>query len=213
MSRASIRPWSGSAPRRAAPGRDRARPRPRRSGTALRERIGATDFLGYETETAEGVIRRDRQGRRRSRAPRGGRKGFARPQPDAVLRRVGRAGRRRRRDQRARLPRRGHRHAQEARRPHRPRRLDRRGDGAARHGGRTRRRPRRPLGHPRQPFGDPHPARGAAARARRPCGAEGLARLARPAALRLRPSEAGHAGGDSPRSRTSPTAWCSRTPR
>ena len=45
----------------------------------------------------------------------------------------------------------------------------------------------------RQPFGHPHPARGAAARARRPRRAEGLAGLARAAALRLRPSESDHA--------------------
>ena len=67
---------------------------------ALRERIGATDFLGYETETAEGVIRAIVRDGRRSRTPGSGRKWLARPQPDAVLRRGRRPGRRRRRDHR-----------------------------------------------------------------------------------------------------------------
>ena len=49
--------WSASAPRRGAPGRARARRRPKRSGSRLRERVGATEFLGYETESAEGVVR------------------------------------------------------------------------------------------------------------------------------------------------------------
>ena len=137
----------------------------------------------------------DPQGRRRGRPPRGGREGFDRPQPDAVLWRIGRAGRRRRRDHRIRVPRRRGRHPQEARRPRRPRRRDRRGERAAQHGGRTRRRPCRPVGDPGQPFGDPYPARGAPARAWRPRGAEGLARLARPPAVRLRPPEAGDGGG------------------
>ena len=48
--------WSASARRRAPPGRARARRRPRRSGSRLREKVGATEFLGYETETAEGVV-------------------------------------------------------------------------------------------------------------------------------------------------------------
>ena len=53
---ASTPRWSASAPRRARPGRVRARRRPKRSGSRLRERVGATEFLGYETETAEGVV-------------------------------------------------------------------------------------------------------------------------------------------------------------
>ena len=42
--------------RRAPPGRAPARPRPRRSGSRCATRLGATEFLGYETETAEGVV-------------------------------------------------------------------------------------------------------------------------------------------------------------
>ena len=193
-STASTRRWSASAPRRAAPGRARARRRPRRSGTRLRERVGATEFLGYETETAEGVIARDRQGRRRGRAAGGRREGLAHPQPDAVLRRVRAA----RSATSARSSGPGFRAVVSDTRKKLgdlvvARRRDRRGRRARRPGGRTRGRPRRALGDPRQPFRDPHPARGAAARARRPCRAEGLARLARAAALRLRPSEGDHA--------------------
>ena len=117
-----LRRRDGAPARRGAhaPGRARARPRPKRSGTRLRERVGATEFLGYETETRRGRRPRDRQGRRRGRAAGAGEKGVADPQPDAVLRRIRRPGRRRRRDLRARLPRRGDRHAQEARRSLRP---------------------------------------------------------------------------------------------
>ena len=76
-----------------------------------------------------------------------------------------------------------------------------------------RRRSRAPLGHPRQPFGDASAARGAAAGARRSRRAARLAGLARPAALRLRPHQADHARRSWPRSRTSPTTSCCRTPR
>ena len=54
---------------------------------ALRERVGATDFLGYDTETAEGVIRAIVKNGVEVAAPRNGREGLARAQPDAVLRR------------------------------------------------------------------------------------------------------------------------------
>ena len=87
--------------RRAPPGPARARPRPRRSGSRLREKVGATEFLGYETESAEGVVAAlvtRRQGGRRAEDRRERRRG---DQPDAVLRRVRRPGRRHRRDARA----------------------------------------------------------------------------------------------------------------
>ena len=62
--------------------------------------------------------------------------------------------------------------------------------------------------HARQPFGDPSAARGAAPGARRPRRAEGLAGVARPPALRHRPSQADQPRTNSPRSRTSPIASC-----
>ena len=49
-------PWSASAPRRAPPGRARARPPTEAVWFGLREKAGATEFLGYETESAEGVV-------------------------------------------------------------------------------------------------------------------------------------------------------------
>ena len=64
----------------------------------LRERVGATEFLGYETETAEGVVRAIVKDGVEVEDARRGRARIADPQPDAVLRRVRRPGRRRRRD-------------------------------------------------------------------------------------------------------------------
>ena len=62
---------------------------------------------------------------------------------------------------------------------------------------------------PRQPFGDAPAARGAAPGAGRPCRAEGLAGRARPAALRLLPSQADHATRSCARSRP----WSTRVVR
>ena len=124
----------------------------------------ATEFLGYDTETAEGVLSTilvdDGKG---ASATQKGASAPASSQPDAVLRRIRRSGRRFRRDTRPRraLPRREY--DQEARRPHRARRRWSRKE-------RSRRRrtleldvdhspPRRGA---RQPFGDPSAARGAA---------------------------------------------------
>ena len=58
------------------------------------------------------------------------------------------------------------------------------------------RRPRAPQRHPPEPFRHASPARGAAPGARRPRRAEGLAGRARPAALRLLASEADDGRGD-----------------
>ncbi len=68
----------------------------------LREKLGATEFLGYETEKAEGVVvgaGARRQGSRRAEERRERRR---RAQPDAVLRRIRRPGRRYRRSDRRR---------------------------------------------------------------------------------------------------------------
>ena len=82
------------------------------------EASGATDFLGYDTETAEGEIRAIVKDGKEVEEPQGRRRGGAGAQPDAVLRRVRRPGRRPGRHQgrqgRA-VPR--HRHAEEAGRP------------------------------------------------------------------------------------------------
>ena len=51
----------------------------------LREKLGATEFLGYETETAEGVVGGAGQGRQGGRQPQGRRDRRHRAEPDAVL--------------------------------------------------------------------------------------------------------------------------------
>ena len=63
--------WTGSARRRGRPGRARAMPPPRTIWFPLREKLGATEFLGYETESAEGVGRGAGQGRQGGRKPEG----------------------------------------------------------------------------------------------------------------------------------------------
>ena len=56
MSPPSPMRWTGSAPRRARRGRGQAIPPARTSGFRCARNLGATEFLGYETETAEGVV-------------------------------------------------------------------------------------------------------------------------------------------------------------
>jgi alanyl-tRNA synthetase len=95
---ASRRPWSGRRRKRAPTGRAPATRRPRTVWFELRERVGATEFLGYDTEKAEGVVEalvRRRCGRRGG----GGRRDrAARDEPDAVLRRIRRPDGRHRND-------------------------------------------------------------------------------------------------------------------
>ena len=64
----------------------------------LREKHGGTEFLGYETESAEGVVVALVRDGKEVAALQERRKRCGRSQPDAVLRRVRRAGRRYRRD-------------------------------------------------------------------------------------------------------------------
>ena len=84
-SRPSPTRWSSSAPRRARRGRAPATPRPRRSGFALREKLGATEFLGYETETAEGVVAALVKDGKEVDSLKAGDERRRRAQPDAVL--------------------------------------------------------------------------------------------------------------------------------
>ena len=92
----------------------------------IRERIGATDFLGYDTETAEGEIRAILKDGKEAKSLKAGDEARSRAQPDAVLRRVRWPGRRRGRDQGAQgctVPRHGHAEETGRRvRPPRPRR-------------------------------------------------------------------------------------------
>ena len=182
---------------------------------SLVRRIGDTTFLGYEATAAEGKRRRDPPRRRRLRRADRPRRGGGGPGPHAVLRRGRRPGRRPRRDQRAR----GRRAAL-----HRGRTPRSRPAGSSSIAGRStagcssgatvtaRRRRRAPRADDAQPHGDaPAPPR--AAQRRRALGqAGGLARLARPPALRLplrpgphRRGEAAHRGrGPAHRAREPP---------
>ena len=64
----------------------------------MREKVGATEFLGYETESAEGVVAALVKDGKEVAELKKGESGAVRGQPDAVLRRVRRPGRRHRRD-------------------------------------------------------------------------------------------------------------------
>ena len=213
-SRPSTPRWSASARRRAPPGRAPARPRPRRSGSRLREKLGATEFLGYETESAEGVVAAlVRDGKevaelKAGESRRGGR------QPDAVLWRVRRPGRRHRRDDAptacASRVTDTQKKAGDLFVHHRQGRA---GHAQGRRGARARGRSRAPQRDPPQPFGDASAARGAAPGARRSRRAEGLAGRARSAALRLLASQADDAPRRSSGSRTWPTTSCCRIRR
>ena len=79
----------------------------------LRERFGATEFLGYDTETAEGIVRAIVVDGKEVDSLDAGPEGRDRRQPDAVLWRVRRPDRRPWRDPHGRgrgVPR--HRHAE-----------------------------------------------------------------------------------------------------
>ncbi len=111
---------------------------------SVREKAGATEFLGYDTEAGRRHRAGAGQGRRRGRdAPTEGEHGRHRRQPDAVLRRIRRPDGRHRHDLRRRLFDRGHRHAEEGRRPVRALRQGREGHGEDRRGGRAEGRPAR----------------------------------------------------------------------
>ena len=95
---ASTPRWSGSAQKARAAWAGSGEAATETVWFALREKVGATEFLGYDTET------RRRRGRwrscataRRSPTLKPGETGAVVAQPDAVLRRVRRPGRRHRR--------------------------------------------------------------------------------------------------------------------
>ena len=148
--------------RGARPGPARARLPPKPSGSELKEKLGATEFLGYDTETAEGVVLAlVKEGKLKSSSLGHEGRDRGRAQPDPVLRRVRRPDGRYRRsfDRRGRqsstvtdtqkklgeacscMVHRRRRHAEAV------------GDAVA-----LDRRSRPPLAPARQPFGDPSPA-------------------------------------------------------
>ncbi len=156
----------------------------------LRDAVGPTEFLGYETEQAEGsVLRLVRDGEEVDSLG-AGESGFLilnqTPFYGESGGQVGDSGtvcgRRR--------PRHGHRHAQKGRWSVHPCGHRRGGYAEARHPAGVEGRWRAPLGDPAQPLGHPPSARGAAADAGHSRRAEGLAGRAGPTALRLLASEA-----------------------
>jgi hypothetical protein len=124
----------------------------------LRENLGATEFLGYETETAEGVVAALGEGRQGGGCLAGGRDRRGDRQPDAVLRRVGRPDRRHGNHARRRPALHRHRHPEESGRPVRPFRRGGGGHAQGRCRARARRRPCPPQRDPPESFGDSHPA-------------------------------------------------------
>ncbi len=163
---------------------------------ALREKLGSTEFLGYETESAEGVVvGLVRDGKEVSELKKGESGAVVMNQTPFYGEsggQVGDTGEMRREG--VRLTR--HRHPEEGRRPVCACRHRRAGHGEARRSAADGGRARAPLGHPSQPFRHPSAARGAAPGAGRARGAEGLAGRARPAALRLLASQADDGGRD-----------------
>ncbi len=187
-------------------------PPPKPCGFGLREKLGATEFLGYETERAEGAITALVKDGKEVDRPQGRRYRRHRAEPDAVLCGVRRSARRHRRaDRRGRAasasPTRRRRPAICSCTSARSRRVTlKQGTRAG-----ARRRSRAPLRDPRQSLGDASAARGAAPGARRSHRAEGLAGGTGSPAFRLRASEADHGRRTRAASRTSPTTSCSKT--
>ncbi len=86
----------------------------------LREKLGATEFLGYDTERAEGVVTALVRDGKEIAELKAGEFGSGGAEPDAVLWRVRRSGRRHRHDERGRRARARHRYAEARGRPVRP---------------------------------------------------------------------------------------------
>ena len=80
---ASRRRWPSRRPRRAPPGPAPARRRTRRSGSTSPSGTAPTEFLGYDTETAEGQVLALVVGGQPVETRRDRRRGAGRPEPDA----------------------------------------------------------------------------------------------------------------------------------
>ena len=164
----------------------------------LREKLGAHRVSRLRDRDGRGRGGGPGAGRQRGRQPQGRRGRRGGHEPDPVLCRVRRTGRRHRHDDwRGRALSR-HRHPEEGRRSLRPSRYRRAGHAKAGNRAAARRRSRPAQLDPCQPFGDTSAARSVAPGARRPHRAARLAGGAGPAALRLRASEADHAGRTCP---------------
>ena len=163
---------------------------------ALREKVGASEFLGYETESAEGVVAAlVKDGKDVAELKQGESGAVVLNQTPFYGESGGQVGdtgamsadgvRFRVADTQKKA---GDVFVHSGTR--------RAGHAQGRRGARARSRSWAPQRHPPAPFGHPPPARGAAPGARRSRGAEGLAGRARPAALRLLASQADDGRGD-----------------
>ena len=162
----------------------------------LREKVGATEFLGYETESAEGVVAALVRDGKEVAALKAGESGAIvlnqTPFYGESGGQVGDTGVMAGEGVRLRVTDTQKKagdlfvHSGDGRAGH----------AQGRRGRCARGRSRAPQRHPAEPFRDPSPARGAAPGAGRPRGAEGLAGRARPAALRLLASQADDCRGD-----------------
>ena len=194
--RPSMPRWKSSARRRARPGPDRAMRRPKMSGSACATRPAPPNFWATQTEKAEGVVAAIVRDGKEADILRKGESGAIilnqTPFYGESGGQVGDTGIIRSDKARFRVT-----DTQK-----------RAGDLLVHHGVveegaikpgdalSARSRSRAPKRDPRQSFGDASAARGAAPGARRPCRAKGLARRARPAALRLFPSQADQRAGN-----------------
>ena len=213
--RRSTPPWRSRRRRRARPGRARARRPPRPSGSRSGSSVGATDFLGYDTETAEGEIRAIvKDGKEVESLKAGDEAALVLNQTPFYGESGGQVGDTGRHQ--------GRRRARCSASPTRRRSsatcsciIGTRREGRVQAGRRRRARgrSRAPHGHARQPLRHPPPARGAAPGARHARRAEGLAGGARPAALRLLAHQADERRRSWRRSRPWPTPSCCRTRR
>ena len=211
----STRRWKRPAPARAPPGSARARRRPRRPGTPCARRSGRPSSSATRPRPPRASCWRSSKARSGSRRPRPA----TRSASSSTRRRstpspAGRSATPVRSSRRERRRIGGARHAEAGRRVAPASRHDARtasckvGDAVElRVDGERRRRAAR------QPFGDAPLASGAAAPPRRACDAEGLARRARPAALRFQPSAAARRRRTSRRSRPRSTTGSATMPR
>ncbi len=163
---------------------------------ALREKVGATEFLGYETETAEGIVAALVKDGKEVPELKKGDKRRRGDEPDAVLWRERRSGRRYRRNAPRRRPADRVRYPKEGGRFARSHREGGAGIDQSRRSAVAGCRSRAPRRNSSEPLGNTSSSRGAAPGARRSRRAERFARCARPIAVRFLASKTDVGGGN-----------------